>query len=72
MIFWVMYTPHPIWKGADINKADISNNTPLHRAAYNGRSEIVKYLLSKGTAIVTSLWRYILLSFLFLRLSGRC
>lgn len=37
--------------GADVNKADKDGRTPLHFAAYEGRTEIVKVLIAAGANV---------------------
>jgi TolB-like protein len=37
--------------GADVNEAGSDNFTPLHWAAYHGKTEMVKLLLSKGARV---------------------
>jgi ankyrin len=37
-----------VGRGADVNTASAQGFTPLHRAAQNGHTAVVEYLLSKG------------------------
>ena len=37
----------------DVNQVDEYGDTPLHLAVAKGRFEIVKYLIEKGTIIIT-------------------
>ncbi len=38
-------------KGADVKVANKYGNTPLHRSAYNGKLDVVKYLVEKGADV---------------------
>ncbi len=40
------------WLGADVKAADYDGNIPLHWAAYNGKLDLVKYLLEEKGADV--------------------
>ena len=42
---------HLLQKGADVNKKDYSNYTPLHHASYYERPLIVEFLLANGAAV---------------------
>jgi len=44
-----------IENGSDVNQKDISNSTPIMRAATNGHKSIVKLLVSYGAKITYSL-----------------
>ncbi|WP_254229429.1 ankyrin repeat domain-containing protein [Wolbachia pipientis] len=38
-------------KHANTNSRDINNETPLHKAAWNGNLDVVRYLIEEGATI---------------------